>query len=302
MFTHAKGTPSNTDCYGVQFHTGTSFSRVENCIFQKIFSATYQSFGCGGNAFLYLFATNMTAQGLTIQIPAYRSNHGAGPMVTLVEGSVGEGWQAEGYHGSDTHLTLFRNWLHGLSTTGTGHRIMCDLSRGAYFYVVVGNIFGDDSWSGPGTFNLEMTGEPGYTDQSVIYRLGYPNTLNNGLDDDEDPNWPDKPTGWPDTKVAATLLRHYNYDYKTAGIISSNGQDTVSMASLVYAEKPSYFGICPWPPFDPASPQLTNPTNIPAGYRFVLGVDPPLEAGGGGGGVGHSAARRQSVNTMSRRR
>ena len=31
----------------------------------------------------------------------------------------------------------------------------------------------------------------------------------------------------------------------------------------------------PWPPFDPANPSAASLTNIPAGYRFVYGVDPP---------------------------
>src|SRR5262249_1622682 len=39
--------------------------------------------------------------------------------------------------------------------------------------------------------------------------------------------------------------------------------------------KPSWFGDRPWPPIDPASPATAVPTNLPAGYRYTFGVDPP---------------------------
>jgi hypothetical protein len=44
--------------------------------------------------------------------------------------------------------------------------------------------------------------------------------------------------------------------------------------SYVYAAKPSWFGNCPWPPFDPASPSSVAETNIPAGYRYAMGSEP----------------------------
>ena len=44
--------------------------------------------------------------------------------------------------------------------------------------------------------------------------------------------------------------------------------------SLYLGTKPSWFGRLTWPPFDPASPNVSYEA-IPAGYRFVHGVDPP---------------------------
>lgn len=46
-------------------------------------------------------------------------------------------------------------------------------------------------------------------------------------------------------------------------------------ASLFLAVKPAWFGVLAWPPVDPANPVTDDPTIIPAGYRYVHGVDPP---------------------------
>lgn len=281
----ANGTPNNPDGYGVQFREGTSFCKVEDNIFEKVFTSHWTINGGMGNSFAFNFATNMTAQGLTTQVPSIRSNHGGTPIGMLYEGNVGEGFQAEGYHGNDAHAILFRNWFHGLSTTGTGHRIMVDLSRGAYYYVVVGNVLGDASWSGPGTFQYELSGNPGNSDQSVMYRIGYPNTYNHSFT--ADPAWSLFSGSYPDAKVASTLLRHGNYDHVNEAIVNADGEDTTLPNSLLYASKPAYFGTLGWPAYDPANPSAVNATNIPAGHRFVLGEDPPAEGGGeSGGGTG----------------
>lgn len=286
----ALDTPNNSDGYGVHFRNGTSFSRCEDNIFQNLFVGAFMVNGCAGNVFSFNFSTNATAQGSAVQVPAYRSNHGACPMVNLFEGNVGEGFHTDAYHGNDIHLTLFRNWFHGVSTTGTGNRIMLNISRGSYYYVVVGNVLGG-SWTGPGTFQYEMTGEPGYTDQSVIYRFGYPNTFNNDLTI-ADPVWPAYGAGtFPDVTVTNTIHLHGNWDYFTDSIINKAGEDTTLPSSLAYAAKPAYFGSLSWPPFNPSNPDAASPDDIPAGYRFINGQDPPADAGSGGGISRHNRIR-----------
>jgi hypothetical protein len=46
--------------------------------------------------------------------------------------------------------------------------------------------------------------------------------------------------------------------------------------SVYYSSKPTYFGALTWPPFDPATPANAQAYNIPAGYRRIYGVDPPI--------------------------
>ena len=44
--------------------------------------------------------------------------------------------------------------------------------------------------------------------------------------------------------------------------------------SLFLSSKPAWFGDLAWPPIDPTKPVTNDPTIIPAGYRFIHGVDP----------------------------
>jgi PKD repeat protein len=89
--------------------------------------------------------------------------------------------------------------------------------------------------------------------------------------------------GTNDPAVSATAYRHGNYDVVTGDIVwCSTNTDHSIPASLLYRHKPSWFGDRPWPPFDPAygaliASNLMAHTNIPAGYRFVYGVDPPAD-------------------------
>jgi len=79
-----------------------------------------------------------------------------------------------------------------------------------------------------------------------------------------------------DPKVYNTIYRHGNYDVVNAVVLWDSGSAThVLSNSLVYAAKPAFFGTLAWPPYDPASPTAAAYTNIPAGYRFKFGEDPP---------------------------
>lgn len=289
---HANGFPANLDGYGVYFYEGTSFSKAEDNIFEKMFVAFWQTGGCAGNAFLYNFATNSSAQNFAHQEGIFRSNHGACPMYDLFEGNVGEQFQTDGYHGNDIVATIYRNYIHGMHASNSDNRKMIDLQRGSYYFYVIGNILGHSSWVAD---EYEMSGQPDYASGNVIYRLGYPNTANNGTNaDDDDPEWPLYTKSYPDTNVLFTLTRHANYDYKNGAVSYVTGADTNISNSLYYSSKPDYFGNCPWPPFEPTNPSLANQTNIPAGFRFVTGMD----SGGGesGSGQSHKVIRMNAKN------
>jgi PKD repeat protein len=288
----ARGAPNNPDGYGVTIYGSTASSawhRIEDNAFSKLFVALWgKRYSC--TAFLYNLCTNSVGQGFLHQRGIMNAGHGLHPMFNLWEGNIGEQWQHDGYHGSASHQTLFRNWIHGLNQNYSSNRKMLDITRGSYFYSVVGNILGDQSWADSSGFSYEMVGKPDYQSQPVIYRLGYPNMGNN--DTSAAVPWP-YPFTYPDPKVKATLLRHGNFDWKNKAIVwDSTISDRVIPNSLFYTSKPAYFGSCPWPPFDPATPNNAAVSNIPAGYRFVLGSNPPQ------GPVNNPPVARSSANPM----
>ena len=72
------------------------------------------------------------------------------------------------------------------------------------------------------------------------------------------------------------VLVHGNYDYVNRTISWEPTVADHSLPSSLYlSSKPAWFGDRPWPPFDPQNPSAATVTNIPPGYRYVLGVDPP---------------------------
>ena len=81
-----------------------------------------------------------------------------------------------------------------------------------------------------------------------------------------------------DLDVEATAIDKGNYKYTypggTPGSMTSLGGDTLPN-SLFRSAKPAYFGNLAWPPFDPTDPNAASYLKIPAGYRWINGVDPP---------------------------
>ena len=76
-----------------------------------------------------------------------------------------------------------------------------------------------------------------------------------------------------DLDVAATTIKKGNR-YADNNSFDSLGGDTLP-GSLFRLSKPSWFNDLAWPPFDPVTPRTPSNEHIPAGYRYVHGVDPP---------------------------
>jgi hypothetical protein len=86
-----------------------------------------------------------------------------------------------------------------------------------------------------------------------------------------------------DLDVAATLVRRGNYYYHSGNIPSSEALGTDTLPNSLYlGAKPSWFGDLIWPPFDPTAPGTPAYEQIPAGYRYVHGTDPPGSGDGPG--------------------
>jgi len=174
---------------------------------------------------------------------------------------MAEQFMNDGYHGTGSHQTLFRNWIHGLHPDNTLNRKMIDLCRGSYYHNIVGNVLGDSSWMAAA---YEMSGNP-ELNNGYIYRLGYPNMGNNEYS--AETAWPLYHGSYPDAKVKATLLRHGNYDYRNRATVWDPAiSDQTLPASLFYSSKPSYFGSLQWPPFGPDVPGYA--AGIPAQTRW----------------------------------
>jgi parallel beta-helix repeat protein len=295
------GFPNSPDGYGIYLYGQTEHNLIEDCIFSRLGCGILESSSSGNVGFANLM-TNNNFQSWNKQTGGINMNHGAHPMMCLWEQNVMEQWQSDGYHGSASHQTIFRNYIHGLSAN-SGNRKMISAERGSWFFTVAFNILGHSSWSNAAGFAYEMTGEPDYTEMPVIYRLGYPNVGNNDTAETVDNAWQDDYTiSYPDTNVAWTMIRHGNYDYKLPGIRNLAGEDTVGPDSLLYPSMPSYWGFLNWPAFNPSNPGAANPTNIPAGWRFFTQASPHTNEVPAMVLAGHSAVRQQNVNGAARRR
>lgn len=273
--------PNQGDGFALYLYYDTCFTLVEDNI--VVNTGGMLGTGSSGNVIIFNYSTNSTFSSSGWQTPDYNCGHGAHPMMNLYEGNVGAQWQHDAYHGSASHQILFRNWLHGLAEP-TINRKMIDLLRGSYYCSIVGNVLGDSSWTNASGFAYFMTGEPGYSEQPVIFRFGYPNSGNNDTGETVDNAWQDTYSiTYPDVKSSNTATIHGNYNTYTDmtdgagnGIVwdAGNADHTISN-SLYYPSKPSYFGFLNWPPFDPNTPFAVSGTNIPAGYRFFYGTNPP---------------------------
>ncbi len=113
----AAGYPNNSDGFGVYVYGNSTYCLIEDNIFNQVGEGILQT-ASSANAFLFNYCKDMTFNGWPYQTGGFNCNHGAHPMMCLWEGNISEQFQCDGYHGSSSHQTLFRNWFHGLSNLG----------------------------------------------------------------------------------------------------------------------------------------------------------------------------------------
>lgn len=242
--------------------------KVENNIFWKTFPGIEAQNGTSANYFGYNFGEQVEA-GWEHSGAMFSDNHGPHDMMNLWEGNVGEMLQADAYYGSSSHGTLFRNHFTAQNAAKIGNFKAISLDRWAYYYNIVGNVLG-----GPGTeysyYEAEIDNFP--YENPTIYRLGYPNIGNNGLQAGDG-------TMGPDAMVAATVLRVGNYDYFHGCVWDDEAsaclEDPAALElpdSLVHEARPPWYPPTkPWPPFaaerDDFDPEV--PIRIPAHDCFV---------------------------------
>ena len=265
---------------------GLLVSTTSSCLFEdNIFSPSSEIDNSSGNVFAYNFCDDVNVQGdlLSMSIDANHSAHGS---YNLYEGNKCPRFQCDGYHGSASHDTAFRNWFHGTSSKTAQYWICVNLNRFTRCYSLVGNVLGRKgaAW----LYEVEPTGFS--YEKHFIYSLGYPN-MGNGWANGKEVQ-PSKGQWWADWEkyqaaargkgpgpggfqeldldVKATTLLKGNYNYKDGGVPESESLGgAVLPKSLYLSAKPSWFGDLAWPPFGPDTEFEKN--KIPAEVRYEAG-------------------------------
>jgi hypothetical protein len=197
------------------------------------------------------------------------ASHMVGPHHVLFEGNYGFNFDSDKTHGNAIYHTVFRNQLRGVRASFAnqlGGAIINDVATSAnipkravglmaysYWMSFVGNVLG-----APGAMSgwSYETSSPGA--QAAIWMLGW---------DD----WSPHPV---DANVAATILRHGNFDYLTNSVgWDPNIASQTLPASLYLTQKPAFFNAgrgYTWPWVDPTG--TTKLYELPAKVRYDAGT------------------------------
>jgi len=183
-------------------------------------------------------------------------------------------FEDDGYYGSSSYNTLFRNRISG----------QLRLKHFSDYYNVVGNILGDTR------ANTYETEAANYWEQGIapIYELGFPNIGNASYTGTLGPtNPPDyhalsnnlEDCQQLDRNVKATILRHGNWDAVNNDVVWDNRiSDHTIPNSLYLTAKPSWWGELPWPPIGPDRTPMAGP--IPAQQRLANRIPTPAATPG----------------------
>ena len=252
-FIHDGGAgPGNGGFYilGNYNYGGNSSGKIENNIFNKLFPAIELSTSSSGFVISYNYVYGSPSQfGTNLVTWTYTDAHAAFNIMNLYEGNVGENWGVDGYFGGAGYGVALRNYITGYNNNLAVSGDAAWLDRLAYYYSLIGNVLGSSSQN--------PTAYAG-CNGPAIYRIGYPNLGNCATTP-----WDGFAIagGYPDKKVANTLVRWGNYDYytKTVRFVAAEVSadvptptDHVIPNSYAYASKPAWWTAgTPWPPIGP---------------------------------------------------
>lgn len=252
-------------CFGLT--TDNVFFSVDNGM---VLTATIAS------VFSYNYITNV----LPFNTANLRGNfwtHGGNCANNLLEGNILNGaLMLENGWGSSPGNVVFRNFIagwdfNGAYAGGQAYAIMVNATN--RLTSIIGNVLGTTSKN----FDYQLTGTETVQQWSLVYWLGYFTQF--GASTVDPPTW-------------LTMIRHLNNTSATNTVAPAgfnvaitnsidyqNGFDA-NVAnldqSLYLSSAPTNFGILTWPPVTPSNRAYsTSQTNIPAGYRFAFGTNPP---------------------------
>jgi hypothetical protein len=226
--------------YGIDIEMWNSDHKIENNVIRDTRHSIVFNGGGSGCAVLYNYTNDnwesnfgMPATPVGGLTPDLTVNHGAHPHMNLFEGNYSTNLQADDYHGSSSHNTLFRNYVSVTRSTPavTWARWGFDIGRLNRYYNIVGNVIGNPDWTS-GTVLANGNCSP---KEPAAYRFGC------GIG---------TPGSYLDSQSYSTSIIHGNYDYITGGVAHwGGGTDHHLPSSMYYASKPEFFGTNPWPPF-----------------------------------------------------
>ncbi len=235
--------------YGILLDAHSSNNLVEDNVLSTIDGGGIMAAGgASGNVFAYNYFHDIRFDDPWWLIASPSISHAPHPKMNLWEGNIAYKAEADIIHGSSSHNTIFRAYSKGWQNeTITTRNNAIEIAAKNTYMNVVGSVLGT-----PGRSNRYevLPGQP-YDDWTdyVIWTLG----VGSGV---EDPN------------VAATLLRHGNYDFVTASVVWDANIPDHSLPDSMYLDAiPDWWCLeTPWPPIGPDVVGYHN--KIPAQRRF----------------------------------
>ena len=255
--------------YAISLSAGSSEVLIENGIAvraNKVIAA--RSAGAGSViGYNYMDMSYINTQGSWIEA-GLNASHMVGPHHVLFEGNYGHNADSDNTHGNSVYLTFFRNHLRGIRTpfdnqaggriddaaqSRNGPQRAAGLMANSYWMSFAGNVLGAEGKMNGWVYETSFAaGKPG------IWMLGW-----------------DAVTPYPtDVRVAATTIRHGNFDYLTNTVKWDPAiADRALPDSLYLPGKPAFFDAgrgYPWPWVDAAG--STKLHVLPAKARHDAGT------------------------------
>jgi len=262
-FNHGPGTTDDA----LKLNWKVTGCLITDNIFQRMHGCVMMNYGAAGNVIAYNFATNQYHDNSSIVLPDL-SIHSGHPSYNLWEGNCGIKLNFDSSHGSSSHQVALRNWMCGENWYGSwqsGYGDCFALNFMTSSNSLVGNIAGCAKFVADGGRYLSISTNSypgrscfafGFTFDTTSYTRTLP--------------------GFPSYLPWQSVTLHGNYDFVSQSQHwDANIANHTIPKSYFLTAKPAWFGSLNWPPIDPANPATANLTNIPAGYRYVFGVDPP---------------------------
>lgn len=186
-------------------YAASSAGLVEHTVLARNFPCVEVNFGSCGNAFVHsVFERQAGVSGGMVN-----TNHAPHNSHNIYEANISPNLQCDGYFGSASDDTVFRNWFHGAIADQSSTTFTFSLNRFTRNYNVLGNILG---WSG-------------YKNGSMSF--GNPNLGNSAFSGSAQPTTGDF---WNDWKATATITTRAG---DTAGTMTLNS-GALAVGQLCY--------------------------------------------------------------------
>jgi hypothetical protein len=271
----------NSDHYGQdhgyaielgQYSTG---NLIENNIFYDVVLTLNLERGSTGNVVAYNYSHHIVYTNDPDAQMADWVTHGAHPTMNLYEGNMGQKAGHDNYWGSSSHQTWLRNLLAAPEPMYSSQRHPVVVDATNWYMNFVGNVLGRSGYAYTGYESTGATVPSCYYGDAAIYWLGY-------FSGSGDCEW----SAEDDPGVAATLLRHGNFDYYNNAVVWDPGIEDHAIPPSYYLDAPpSWWGACAqWPPIGPDVDGYVSADFIPA-YRRFHGLPEPACPASCGNGV-----------------